>query len=169
MSAYPRSEYPDLFLLWGTAGGYLRQYRTHWGDPPSDLVDHAAVITYARGLGAAFIKTSALFLGFILIFTGTLYVLRTAEAAYEIHVASGKSQGYLQTTSPGLVIVSLGVVLTVVTILTKSDLDYQKTTETGNTPAGDTAAPNNLIRPGTWSVAPPNPGVPRAATGGTGH
>jgi hypothetical protein len=124
---------------------------------PVDLVDHAAVIAYARGLGAAFIKTSALFLGFILIFTGTLYVLRTAEAAYQIHVTGGTVQGSLQTTSPGLVIATLGVVLTIVTLMTKSDLDYEKTTEVGGKPIPTASTTDSLIKPGTLSLAPSEP------------
>jgi hypothetical protein len=116
----------------------------------ANQVDHAAIITYARGLGAAFIKTSALFLGFILIFTGTLYVLRTAEASFDLQVSQGGTQGSLHTASPGLVIVTLGVALTMVAIMVKSDLGYQKTTEAptataaqlpADTPDPSTASP----------------------------
>jgi len=128
-------------------------------NPPADLVDHAAIITYARGLGAAFVKTSALFLGFILIFTGTLYVLRMAEASYQLHLSSGKIQGSLQTASPGLVIVTLGVLLTIVTLTTKSDLDYQKTTQTKNQPAAQSLDPSNTPKQGAWSQAPAEPGT----------
>ncbi len=89
-------------------------------------VDHAAVITYARGLGAAVNKTSALFLGFMLVFTGALYVLRSAQAAFSLSATKGEMSGVLETTSPGLVIVTLGVILTMATIMTKSDLDYER-------------------------------------------
>lgn len=97
------------------------------GSPASANMDHSAVITYARGLDAAILKTSALFLGFILIFIGSLYVLRTAEAAYKLIVSGGPVQGALHTSSPGLVIVTLGVVLTVFVLCSKSDVDYQRT------------------------------------------
>ena len=71
------------FLPWRSARRDSRRQRPRrGGGRAGNPVDHAAVITYARALGAAFIKTSSLFLGFILIFTGTLYVLRTAEASF---------------------------------------------------------------------------------------
>jgi hypothetical protein len=138
-------------------------------NPPPDLVDHAAVITYARGLGAAFIKTSALFLGFILIFTGTLYVLRTAEANFQLAITKGDVQGSLQTASPGLVIVTLGVLLTIVTLTVKSDLDYQKTTQMIDQPPVERLAPDTTPKPGAWSPAPPNPGNPITSAKETGH
>jgi hypothetical protein len=124
---------------------------------PVDLVDHAAVITYARGLGAAFIKTSALFLGFILIFTGTLYVLRTAEAAFNLQVSGGATQGSLQTASPGLVIVTLGVLLTIVALTTKSEVDYEKITQPADQAATEPLSPSNTPQQGAWAQAPAEP------------
>jgi len=123
----------------------------------NDKVDHAAVITYARGLGASFIKTSALFLGFILIFTGTLYVLRTAEANYEVTLSKGEVQGSLHTASPGLVIVTLGVILTIVAIAVKSDLAYEKTVEPAVAPSNQTADPSTTPNPATTSKVPSEP------------
>jgi hypothetical protein len=87
--------------------------------------DHAAIIGYARGLGAAVNKTSSLFLGFMLVFTGALYVLRNASVAYSLKTDTGKINGALETTSPGLVIITLGIVLTIVSLMTKSDLSYE--------------------------------------------
>jgi hypothetical protein len=133
--------------------------------PAPDLVDHAAVITYTRGLGSAFIKTSALFLGFILIFTGTLYVLRTAESAYQIHVTGGNVQGYFQTTSPGLVIVTLGVILSIVALITKTEVDYQKTTP-AEQPVVTSPSPSDTPKNGVWNAAPENPGGPAPPTKG---
>jgi hypothetical protein len=124
----------------------------------SNQVDHAAVITYARGLGAAFIKTSALFLGFVLIFTGTLYVLRTAEANFDLEVATGQVKGALHTASPGLVIVTLGVALTMAAIMVKSDLDYEKTTEVPL--AGNAPSASNTPNFSSGSAAPGAPSAP---------
>jgi len=120
-----------------------------------ELVDHAAVITYARGLGAAFVKTSALFLGFILIFVGTLYVLRTTEANFQLRVRQGHFQGSLQTASPGLVIVTLGVALTIVALYVKSDLDYHGT-RTIREPE-DNGPSENKAAPPQWKSVPMNP------------
>jgi magnesium-transporting ATPase (P-type) len=86
--------------------------------------DHAAILSYNRALGAAIVKTSALFLGYLLVFTGALYVLRKASAAYRLSTKASGFEGTLQTSSPGLVIITLGVLLIAVTILTKSDVEY---------------------------------------------
>jgi hypothetical protein len=89
------------------------------------VTDHAAVLSYARALDAAIVETSALFLGYLLVFTGALYVLRIATSHYRLNIKSGKNSGSLQTSSPGLVIITLGVVLIAITILTHSDVQYK--------------------------------------------
>jgi hypothetical protein len=119
----------------------------------SPATDDGAVLSYARALDAAFVKTSALFLGYILVFTGALYVLRIATSHYRLGVKSGKYSGTLQTSSPGLVIISLGVLLIAITILTRSDVRY--------TPP-DSFAANDSSRNGTKtfqdsSFTPANP------------
>ena len=169
-----------VFIAMLLVTGLGIQTASYWGglraataagsvDAPVDRTDHAAVITYARGLGAAFVKTSSLFLGFILIFTGTLYVLRTTEAVYKLQVSGGKAQSILQTTSPGLVIVTLGVALSIVALTTKSEIDYQKTTQLAEPPSTEAASPSPSIKPGTWSAAPDIPGEPVAPTKERGH
>jgi hypothetical protein len=87
--------------------------------------DHAAALSYSRALDAAIVKTAALFLGYLLVFTGALYVLRTASIGYSIAAKTGSFDGSLQTSSPGLVIITLGVFLVAVTILTRSDVNYE--------------------------------------------
>lgn len=103
-------------------------------------VDHAAILTYNRGLGAAIVKTSALFLGYLLVFTGALYVLRNTTSPYGLKTKVEGAEGTLHSNSPGLVIVTLGVVLVTIAILTKSDLNYDAPTvqyvpAEGQTPA----------------------------------
>jgi cytochrome c biogenesis factor len=88
------------------------------------LIDHAAMLAYDRALGAAIIKTSALFLGYLLVFTGVLFVLRSSEVTYNLAVEAKDYKGALQTTSPGLVIITLGDVLIAIAVLTKSTIDY---------------------------------------------
>jgi cytochrome c biogenesis factor len=88
-------------------------------------IRHEAVLAYARSLDEAFVKISALFLGFLLVFTGALYVLRIATTHYRLSIKTGQASGNLQTSSPGLVIISLGILLIIVTILTKSTLEYK--------------------------------------------
>lgn len=87
--------------------------------------DHAAILSYNRALGAAIVKTSAVFLGYLLVFIGALYVLRTASTSYRLGVRTEHYAGTLQTSSPGLVIITLGIFLIAVTILTRSDINYK--------------------------------------------
>jgi energy-converting hydrogenase Eha subunit H len=105
--------------------------------------DHSAALTYAQASDAAVIKLSALFLGFLLVFTGTLYVLRTASAHFKIKGTALKAKWALQTSSPGLVVVTLGVVLVATSLLAKNGVTYSY-----EAPAPGAAAPTDSIAPG---------------------
>jgi hypothetical protein len=126
-------------------------------------IDHAAILTYNRALGAAIIKTSALFLGYLMVFTGALYVLRNATSQYG---GTGKfegAEGTLHTNSPGLVIVTLGVVLVAITIVTKSELNYEAPT-VEYTPAQAQNPPAVINESVTARPNPPT-GVPPSEKG----
>ncbi|HXU33798.1 MAG TPA: hypothetical protein VN851_24780 [Thermoanaerobaculia bacterium] len=89
-------------------------------------VDHAAVLAYARSGDFAAAKFSALCLGFTLIFLGAAYTLRMARVGYELSVEKEDvAKASLSTTSPGLVMVSLGVVLVALAVLTQSSVDLR--------------------------------------------
>lgn len=90
-------------------------------------VDHNSIITYSRAWDFAVVKTSALFLGFTLIFVGALYILRVADAGYQLSIKGGDVQGSLQTSSPGLVMATLGVFLVAWVVYSKSIVDYHPT------------------------------------------
>src|SRR5260370_4048559 len=63
--------------------------------------DHAAVLAYSAALDSAFVKISGLFLGFLLVLIGALYVLRRASTDYKLTIEGGEgTQGALATTSP---------------------------------------------------------------------
>jgi outer membrane protein OmpA-like peptidoglycan-associated protein len=68
------------------------------------------LLAYTRAADFAIVKTSVVFLGFILTFVGALYVLRAATSDFSLNVKSGESSGSLATSSPGLVMLTLGVV-----------------------------------------------------------
>ncbi len=74
-------------------------------------------LTFARALDAAILKTSGLFLGYLLIFTGALYVLRIATSHFRLSLKSGAHSGSFQTSSPGLAMITLGVFLVAIAIL----------------------------------------------------
>lgn len=99
--------------------------------------DNSAALSFGRALDAAVVKTSSLALGFSVVFLGALYVLRTATAAYKMNVADGAVKGALETSSPGLVMVTLGLVIVAVVVLTKSDVNYTAPTTYIAAPSDD--------------------------------
>ena len=86
-------------------------------------IDHAAVLAYGRSADYAASKYVALLLGFALIFLGSAYVLRTSTVGYSVSVAHKEINASLATSSPGLVLATLGVVLVALAILTQSDIN----------------------------------------------
>jgi len=59
------------------------------------------VLAFTRAADFAIVKTSVVFLGFILTFFGALYVLRVASASFSMKASFGTSSGALDTSSPG--------------------------------------------------------------------
>lgn len=90
------------------------------------FIDHASVLTYSRAWDFAVAKTSALFLSFLLIFTGALYVLRSAESRFEASAEKGEWKGTLSVSSPGLVMVTLGVFLVAFVLSSKTMIEYSR-------------------------------------------
>lgn len=87
--------------------------------------DHTSIVAYSRSWDFAVIKTSAMFLAFTLIFTGALYVLGIREQSYRLSAEGIGIKGALETSSPGLAMVTLGVVLVIFVIYAKSVVDYR--------------------------------------------
>lgn len=91
------------------------------GDGP---INHHAVLAYARSGDFAAAKSVALCLGFALIFLGAGYTLRAAQTTYNLSVSRDDlAKASLVTSSPGLVMISLGVVLVAMAVLTQSHVD----------------------------------------------
>lgn len=85
---------------------------------------NSAILTYSRAMDFAFTKATALCLGFLLVFVGALYLLRVNQSAYSIALSGGSANVSLQTSSPGLVIVTLGVITVLFTIYNKSYISF---------------------------------------------
>jgi hypothetical protein len=81
------------------------------------------VLAFTRAADFAIIKTSVVFLGFILAFIGALYVLRTATASFSMTVKTGTAGGSLATSSPGLVMIALGVVTVNCALFARTSVD----------------------------------------------
>lgn len=90
------------------------------------FIDHASILTYSRAWDFAVAKTSALFLSFLMIFTGALYVLRSAESRFEALAEKGELKGSLSVSSPGLVMVTLGVFLVAFVLSSKTIVEYSR-------------------------------------------
>jgi uncharacterized membrane protein len=87
-------------------------------------LDHAAVLAYSRAWDFAVVKTSSIFLAFTLILLGTLYVLRAGSIAFRLDVSGATHRSSLETGSPGLVMITLGVVLMMFVTFHKDELEY---------------------------------------------
>lgn len=119
-----------------------------------DPIDHAAALTYARASDAAVMKLSALFLGFLLIFTGALYVLRNATAQYRLRAKGVGHSGGLQTSSPGLVVVTLGVLLVGTALVTVQQIDYKSDPTAADSKPAETIAPGEATAVPTTATLP---------------
>lgn len=87
------------------------------------------ILVYSRAWDFAVVKTSALFLGFLVFYSGALFVLRSAEAAYELSVTQGSQTGMtLKSSSPGLVMITLGAALVALVLYNKSAIELQVST-----------------------------------------
>ena len=81
------------------------------------------VLAFTRAADFAIVKTSVVLLGFILAFFGALYVLRTASVGFKMRVGVGHTSGSLDTSSPGLVMVALGIVTINCALFVRTSVD----------------------------------------------
>ena len=127
--------------------------RTAMNDTPPN---HAAAIIYSRVISASVTKTSSLYLAFLLIFLGGSFVLLPIRAAYQAHLEGHEMKGTLTTSSPGLIMISLGVVLAIATMAIKTDVTYseQFSNQPAVPPAADTAQKRNDFAPWPTSKGP---------------
>ncbi|HTS50977.1 MAG TPA: hypothetical protein VMH05_23685 [Bryobacteraceae bacterium] len=130
---------------------FALQYSTYRsalnGVASSDPGNYVAIVTYLGAWDAAVTKTSCLFLSFVLILVGALYVLRTAQIAYSLTIEGSGAKGALQTTSPGLVILTLGIVALALSLFKpvsvdlSSRSDQSRVTQPGAGPVVDQEQP----------------------------
>jgi len=115
-----------------------------------DPGDHVMALTYSRAWDFAVVKTSSLFISFVLIFTGALYVLRAGETKISASAESGNMKGTIELTSPGLALALMGVGLVCFTLFNKSDITMseparthaEETVNTKDEPADTGTAPD---------------------------
>lgn len=91
----------------------------------TESLNHAALLSYSRAWDFAVVRTSALFLSFLLMFTGAIYVLRVGKTDFRLSVEKGDLKGNLITSSPGLVMVTLGVLLVACVLISRNSVEYK--------------------------------------------
>jgi hypothetical protein len=97
--------------------------------------DHVALLSYSRAWDFAVVKFSTVFLAFGIILIGALYVLHKGEVGFHLSVDGPTGKGALNSSSPGLVMVALGVVLLIAALQTKSEVKYIPPGPAGNGPS----------------------------------
>lgn len=91
----------------------------------SHPLNHFALTAYTNGMAASYAKMFPIVLSFLLIFAGSVYVLLPVKAVYSGSINHGGATGSFETTSPGLVIVTLGVVLAITAIWHPVSVSYE--------------------------------------------
>jgi uncharacterized membrane protein len=92
---------------------------------PAGPVTYGAISAFASGVMAAYTKTISVLLSFLLIFAGTVYVLLPLKAKYKGTAEGGGNRGTLESDSPGLIMITLGVFLAAVAVLHQVSVDYK--------------------------------------------
>lgn len=85
-------------------------------------INHVALLVYSRAWDFAVIKTSSLFLSFLLIFAGAIFVLKKAVGSLSGGAEYGTFKGSINVSGPGLVLAFLGVCLAALTIYNKTEV-----------------------------------------------
>ncbi|HZR37568.1 MAG TPA: hypothetical protein VFA75_19510 [Nevskia sp.] len=102
-------------------------YHLAVGDTASlSPLDRAVMaVEVSRALDFAVVKTSATFMGYLLVFLGTAFVLRAAQAAYSLQTEGGEGlpKLTLTSTSPGLVLATLGVLCVGLALYSKTKIE----------------------------------------------
>lgn len=88
------------------------------------MYNHTAILTYSRAWDFAVVKTSSLFMSFILIFTGAIYVLHKSDAKLDASGEYNGIRGSIQITTPGLILALMGLVIACVAMLVQSRVDF---------------------------------------------
>jgi hypothetical protein len=77
----------------------------------------------------AILKTCALCFAFVLIFLGSMYVLWPGRASFALEAEQADTKASLRTSSPGLVMIALGVLLTALVVFYKANLSMSEASQ----------------------------------------
>ncbi len=113
------------------------QYTNYGGGINSALEEenHALVLIYSGAWDFAVVKTSSLFLAFLLVFSGSLYILKTADKKFSFFTDDMARAGQFEISFPGLAMILLGVLLIALTLFYGPTVDYSVPVTVGDTPS----------------------------------
>ncbi|MDC0709812.1 hypothetical protein POL68_15170 [Stigmatella sp. ncwal1] len=100
-----------------------------------------AVLAFSRARDAALVKGGALLLCFIVVALGALIVLEGTKAVYSLSLKQGARKSALETSSPGLVMITLGLSLAYGVMLHDSTIDLSLGGASGAGPSERTSPP----------------------------
>lgn len=116
-----------LLFLWNNNYEQSSHYKKAIDTASSNPADHAALLSYLTSRHVGIFKSSAIFISFVVILIGSLYVLRAAPASFSAAAEVGqKFRIVLSTASPGLAMVLIGAILVVFSLYKKSTVTYNK-------------------------------------------
>lgn len=167
-AAQPESQSNPVFFVWATFAtvfsilmfiAYVMYLAT-----TSQIVDlregfttamkaanHATAVSYSHAMTAAITKTSSVFLSFLVVFLGGIYVLMPKRDSFALEVQSHSVQANLASNSPGLVMMTLGIALTIFALAVKSEVQI---TDNG-TPTDAVAGQVTMQQSPSSDYAPP--------------
>jgi hypothetical protein len=102
----------------------LRQARDS-GTCQENIMTFQVALAPFRSL--SMVRTAALFLSFVLVILGSLFVLTGIEAAYKMSVNIGERRAVLETASPGLVLVTAGALLVAASLYRSGTPEFRPT------------------------------------------
>lgn len=96
-------------------------------------IDAHSALTYqlvfARAQDATLVKGGALLLSFLVVILGVLMVLEGSKAFYKLNVEGGGKKSALETSSPGLVMITLGLALVYGVMMYKTEFNLSSSNQ----------------------------------------
>lgn len=131
--------------------------------PADQPLDHDRMSTTVALLGMrdmTVLRSAIIFIGFIVTILGCVFVLKGVEAVYNLGLEGNGARATLGTASPGLVLITAGVVLILFALREESSLEL-KLSGAGQThvePARADVAPMPSSEPTLPPINPPSDG-----------
>jgi hypothetical protein len=99
-----------LFVIGGTAGANYQKglnlaHHAYASRRTSANVSPVYILQLSRAYDAVALKGAALFLGYVIVVLGCIFVLKGVEASYRLRLANAAAKSALETSSPGLVLI----------------------------------------------------------------